>query len=99
LTSQSNYNIAYTDNINSFIAEFHQAETRLKLAIEQDDDEKISTAASAVDLVMEQLLNLQCENPADNKKLFEFLVERFVISDNSSEQLRMRVCEKLLRQL
>ena len=79
------------------IEKFQDADRSLRLCIEQGDDSSIRDMGAYADQLFERLVDFQSEDTFELKNVMQFLVDRFVVNDISSADLRRRVCERLLK--
>jgi hypothetical protein len=78
------------------ISAFKSADMKLRLAIEQDCDADIVRVGEEVDHLVSALLACDTEHPGERATLLRFLVDRFVLREDTSTEMRRAVCDKLL---
>lgn len=79
------------------ITAFKMADMRLRLAIEQDRDAEIGQYGDQIDGLVSAMLQFDTDGSSERATMLRFLVDRFVLREDTSTELRRAVCEKLLR--
>ncbi len=79
------------------ITAFKVADMRLRLAIEQDCEHDIAACGDQVDHLVKAMLEYDTNASQQRAPLLRFLVDRFVLREDSSTELRRTVCDKLLQ--
>lgn len=85
------------ESAQELINGFKIADMRLRLAIEQDRDAEIMQFGNQVDELVTAMLEFNTDGCSDRATLLRFLVDRFVLREDTSTELRRAVCDKLLR--
>jgi len=83
-------------DLDDLLHSFNSADMRLLLAIEQDESSLIQTASRDTEIAINQLFDFKCKTVSDELALSRFLVDRFVLGDSTSDELRKRACNKIL---
>ena len=78
------------------IKAFKDCDMRLRLAIETGGDSDIRHYGSEVDRCFSAMLAYECDNAEERQTLLRFLVDRFVLQEDTGIEMRRAVCEKLL---
>ena len=79
------------------IEKFQDADRSLRICIEQGDDQSIRDMGAYTDMIFDRLVNFETDDKIELKNVMEFLVDRFVVNDISSADLRRQVCDRLLK--
>ena len=82
---------------HELIEAFKSADMRLRLAIEQDQEGDIGEYGDQVDRLVAAMLEFDTELSHERAPLLRFLVDRFVLREDTSTELRRAVCDKLLK--
>ncbi|NKB51148.1 MAG: hypothetical protein GKR97_02815 [Rhizobiaceae bacterium] len=90
-------NVVELASVPALITAYKVADMRLRLAIEQDREVDIATFGDQVDLLVKAMLEYDTTAPQERASLLRFLVDRFVLREDSSTELRRAVCDKLLQ--
>ncbi|MEP1209015.1 MAG: hypothetical protein ABJM29_20015 [Rhizobiaceae bacterium] len=86
-----------TASASELINAFKLADMQLRLAIEQEQEDQIGQFGDQVDQLVSDMLAFDTDTSSERPVLLRFLVDRFVLREDSSTELRRAVCEKLLR--
>lgn len=78
------------------ISAFKSADMSLRLAIEQDNEANIIRFSQVVDQQVQAMLGFETGDTAERAALLRFLVDRFVLREDSGTEMRRAVCDKLL---
>ena len=84
---------------HELITQFKDADMRLRLAIETDNDADICLYGDRVDELFAQMLALNAQSCAEQNAVLRFMVDRFVVREDCSAEMRRAVCERLLAAL
>lgn len=84
------------DHAGPLIEAFKHADLNLRLAIERDESEKIGRYGNKVDQLADMMLSLTPSSKSEALTLYRFLVDRFVLRDETSAELRKKICDRLL---
>ncbi len=82
---------------HELVSAFKEADMRLRLAIEQDQDQQIGQYGDQVDRLVKAMLDYDTDASFERVPLLRFLVDRFVLREDTSTELRRAVCDKLLK--
>ena len=82
---------------HELIEAFKSADMRLRLAIEQDCEDDIGTYGDQVDQFVTSMLDFDTDHSPERASMLRFLVDRFVLREDTSTELRRAVCDKLLK--
>ena len=82
---------------HELIEEFKSADMRLRLAIEQDQENDIVEFGEQVDRLVKTMLEFDTDHSPERATMLRFLVDRFVLREDTSTELRRAVCNKLLK--
>ena len=85
------------ESAHELVSAFKEADMRLRLAIEQDQDQQIGQYGDQVDRLVKAMLDYDTDASFERVPLLRFLVDRFVLREDTSTELRRAVCDKLLK--
>lgn len=84
---------------DDLIAAFKDAEVKLRIALQTGDEEQLPVLEREADLLIDQLIDRNFETRHERQMVMQFLVDRFVLEDQSPESLPRRICDKLISSL
>lgn len=84
------------DHVDPLIEAFERADLELRLAIERDEGEKIGQYGDKVDQLADMMLSLTPSTKSEALVLYRFLVNRFILRDETSAEMRKKICDRML---
>lgn len=84
------------DHVDVLIEAFERADLNLRLAIERDESEKIGPCGDKVDQLADMMLSLTPSTNSEAQVLYRFLVKRFILRDETSVDMRKKICDRML---